>query len=197
MIDHIIYADPDLDRAIRKFATEYEIEPAIGGRHPGFGTRNALIGLTEGAYLELLGIDPEQDVSPSRRFLQLKRGSPPGFIAWCARADRPLRETVDIARAASYDLGGITTMSRKRPDGSMMFWNLTPYADRDGVLPFYIDWGGTPNPATSLMPLLSLVSLALVHPDPTRIRTILNALGEHEIEVEWGPSPELKVTLRH
>ena len=196
MIDHIIYASPDLDSGVQKFATDYGIEPSPGGRHPGFGTRNALIGLGARAYLEILGIDDGQDVPPTKRFLQLERGSPPGFIAWCARADRPLRETVEVARATGYDPGEIITMSRKWSDGSTMSWNLTsPLANRYGVLPFYIDWGRLPNPATLLPPLLTLVSLTLVHPEPTRIRAILDALGEDEVEVEHGALPALQVNL--
>ncbi|MBC5827138.1 MAG: VOC family protein [Candidatus Eremiobacteraeota bacterium] len=45
MIDHIIYAAPDLDRAIVQFTREYGVTPLAGGRHIGLGTRNALVGL--------------------------------------------------------------------------------------------------------------------------------------------------------
>lgn len=197
MIDHIIYASPDLDRGVQAFAAIYGVEPSPGGRHLGFGTRNALIGLRPRAYVEIVAIDDEQDVPASKRFLQLERGTPSRFIAWCARADRPLQETVGIARAAGYDLGEIITMSRKRCDGSTMSWSLTsPFANRHGVLPFYIDWGCTPNPATLLSPLLTLASLTLVHPEPTRIRAILDAIGEDEVEVERGVLAALRVNLR-
>jgi hypothetical protein len=196
MIDHIVYASPDLDRGMQSFIAEYGIEPTLGGRHLGFGTRNALIGLGERGYLEILAVDDEQDIEPSKRFLQLERGSPPRFIAWCAHTDRPLRETVEIARAAGCDFSEIISMSRKRPDGSTMSWKLaSPLANRDGVLPFFVDWGSTPNPATLLPPLLTLVSFSLAHPDPNRIRAILVALGEDEIEVKLGPVPALQVDL--
>jgi Glyoxalase-like domain len=197
LIDHIVYASPDLDRGVQAFAAAYGIEPTPGGRHLGFGTRNALIGLGERAYLEILALDDEEDMPPSKRFLQLERGSPPRFIAWCAHANRPLQETVEIARAAGCDFGEIISMSRKRTDGSTMSWKLTsPLGNRDGVLPFYVDWGSTPNPATLLPPLLTLVSFTLAHPEPNRIRAILVALGEDEIEVKLGPAPALQVNLR-
>lgn len=197
MIDHVIYAAPDLDRAVQKFADEYGVQATPGGAHPGFGTRNALIGLGTRTYLEIVGIDYEQDLPPAKRFLRLDSESPSRFVAWCARAERPLHETVAIARAVGLDLGEIIAMSRQRPDGSTMSWALTsPFANRYDVLPFYIDWGGSSNPATSLPPLLTLVSLTLVHPEADRIRAILDVLGEEEVEVEQGPEPMLEVELR-
>ncbi|MBV9056958.1 MAG: VOC family protein, partial [Candidatus Eremiobacteraeota bacterium] len=153
------------------------------------------IGLGAQGYLEILAIDDEEPVPPSKRFLRLERRSPSRFIAWCARADRPLQETAELARAAGYDLGNVVTMSRKRPDGSLMSWHLTPFAKRDGVLPLYIDWGGTPNPATLLRPSLTLVSLTLVHPNPKRIQAIIDALGENEVAVERGSKRALLVNL--
>jgi hypothetical protein len=196
MIDHIIYADPDLDRAVRTFAREYGVSAAAGGVHRGFGTRNALIGLGQ-AYLELVGIDPEQNVAPAQRLFGLDDGSRPGFVAWCARSPRTLQETRAIARAEHCDLGEIMAMSRERPDGSTISWTLTsPHANRCGVLPFYIDWGDAPTPAASLPPLLTLISLTLLHPEPDRIRAILDALGEDQVDVKGGSRPSLLVELR-
>lgn len=197
MIDHIIYADPDLERGIQTFADEYGVAAVPGGSHRGIGTRNALIGLDSPAYLEVMGIDDGQDVAPAKRPFGLDRTSVPRFVAWCARAARPLEQTVAIARTTGLDLGEIRAMSRRRPDGSTFSWTMTtPWAGRYDVLPFYIDWGGGASPAASLSPALTLVSLTLVHPQSERIRAMLEALGEDEVAVERGSTPELKVCLR-
>ncbi len=197
MIDHLIYVDPNLERGIQKFADEYGVAAVPGGSHRGIGTRNALIGLRSPAYLEVMGIDYDQDVAPADRPFGLDRTSEPRFVAWCARAVRPLEATVAIARAAGLDLGAIRTMSRRRPDGSTFSWTMTdPWANRYDVLPFYIDWGDGASPAASLMPALTLVALTLVHPQPERIRAMLDALGEDEVDVKRGTAPELKVELR-
>ena len=197
LIDHIIYVDPDLERGIQKFAEEYGVAAIPGGSHRGIGTRNALIGLRSPAYLEVMGIDHDQDVAPGNRPFELDRTSVPRFVAWCARAPRPLEATVTIAAAAGLDLGEIRTMSRRRPDGSTFSWTMTtPWAKRYDVLPFYIDWGDGGNPAASLPPALTLVSLTLVHPKPERIRAMLDVLGEDDVDVESGSTPELKVRLR-
>lgn len=195
MIDHIIYADPELDRAIAHFTETYGIVPVAGGSHAGFGTRNALIGLGN-AYLELMAIDPAQDVPARRRLLELDTHVRPAVSAWCARAQRPLEETIAIARDAGFDLGEILSMSRTRPDGTTISWRVTtPFANRERVLPFYIDWGNSPNPASTLPPMLTLDGLTAVHPEPDRIRTILRALGESDIAVEGGAEPSLRIAL--
>ena len=196
LIDHVIYVDPDLERGIRTFAEQYGVAATPGGSHRGIGTRNALIGLRSPAYLEVMGIDEDQDVAAADRPFGLDRTSVPRFVAWCARAARPLETTVAIARDAGLDLGEIRTMSRRRPDGSTFSWTMTnPWANRSDVLPFYIDWGDGASPAASLSPALTLVSLTLVHPKPERIRAILDALGEDEVDIERGSTPELKVRL--
>jgi len=196
VIDHVIYAAPDLDDAIQTFAQRYGVEAILGGPHLGFGTRNALIGLGRGAYLELMAIDPAQDVPPERRFFGLDRDSPSRYVAWCARSSRPLEETAAFAHAAGLDLGEIFGMSRRQPSGELVSWRLTsPFADRSTVLPFYIDRGDVPSPARSLPASLTLESLTLVHPEARRIRAILDALGEHDVTVASGPAPTFEVRL--
>jgi hypothetical protein len=198
VIDHIIYGAPDLERALTAFGERYGVQPTPGGRHPGFGTRNALAGLAGDRYLEIMSVDHTQDVAAHKRFFGLDSDFEPRFVAWCARSARPLEETVAIAREAGADPGEILSMSRARPDGTELAWRLTsPFATREGgVLPFYIDWGTTPNPASTMAPVLTLESLVVVHPEPARIRRILAALGEHEPDVAYGPAPSLTVILR-
>jgi Glyoxalase-like domain len=197
LIDHIIYADPDLERGVARFAEEFGVQAAPGGSHRGIGTKNALIGLRSAAYLEIMGIDDKQDVPSAKRPFNLDRGSTPRYVAWCARAARPLEETVALARSAGLDLGEILTMSRQLPDGSTISWTMTsPFGNRYDVLPFYIDWGAGTSPAASLSPVLTLSSLTLVHPESQRIQGILEALGEDEVAVEVGSTPELRVELR-
>jgi hypothetical protein len=197
MIDHVIYAAPDLERAVDDFAREYGVRCTPGGRHAGFGTRNALTGLGSGSYLEIMAIDPGQDVPPDRRLFALDADFTPRFVSWCARAARPLEETAAIAHAAGADLGEIIAMSRVLPDGREIAWRVTqPMAGREGgVLPLYIDWGTAPHPSAGLPAALRLESLTAIHPDAPRIRSILDALGETTVAVEAGPRPGLRVIL--
>jgi hypothetical protein len=64
----------------------------------------------------------------------------------------------------------------------------------DGIVPFFIDWGTTPHPASSAAPGATLIALRAEHPDPTKVRMILNQLG-FDLPVTKGPTPALVATI--
>jgi hypothetical protein len=58
---HIVYAMPcGLMQAVAWFAGLAGVQPVCGGSHQGKGTTNFLVGLGTGAYLEIIGPDPNQ-----------------------------------------------------------------------------------------------------------------------------------------
>src|SRR5688572_14691066 len=52
--DHLILAIRDLDEGVRRFQERTGVRPVFGGDHPGRGTRNALVSLGSGLYIEIL-----------------------------------------------------------------------------------------------------------------------------------------------
>ena len=94
--------------------------------------------------MEVIGPDPEQPAPDGARPFGIDTLVGPALVAWCVRPQRPLAEVLAEARAAGIDFGDVTAMSRRRPDGVLLEWELTvpQLAGAFGcALPFLIDWG--------------------------------------------------------
>lgn len=124
MIDHLVYATPDIDGTVAELAGRLGVRATAGGRHPGIGTRNALLGLGGGAYLEIIGVDREADARPDGpRPFGLDSIGAPRLATWAASATG-IEECVARAREAGYDPGPVQPMSLRRPDGVELQWRL-------------------------------------------------------------------------
>lgn len=169
MIDHLVYAVPDLESGIAAIEALVGVRPALGGSHPGWGTRNALLSLGSRTYLEIIAPDPGQHVN--RRPLGVDELDLPRLTTWAMAANN-LEDRVRAAREDGFELGEIRDMERTRPDGMRLAWRLTdPFADRmGGLLPFLIDWGTSPHPAESAPAGCTLLDLAIESPDPEAVR---------------------------
>lgn len=196
-LDHLVYAAPDLPGSVARFAEKCGVEPAPGGSHPGFGTRNFLLALGPRCYLELIGPDPEQPDFAGTRPFGLDTVDGPRLVTWALAADR-LDARLAEAKALGYDGGRVFSMNRRRADGATLTWELgaqpgLPLA-LGGVVPFLIDWGGGPHPADTAPAGCRLRSLSAEHPDPTAVSAALHALGA-ELTVTADPRPALHAVL--
>jgi hypothetical protein len=91
---------------------------------------------------------------------------------------------------AGVEIGQPRAMSRQRPDGVVLHWQVTP-PQLDGpfgcALPFIIDWGASPHPTTSLTPGPRLVELRITTPRAEELRTVLSIVGAlANVTVEEG-----------
>ena len=59
-IDHLVWYCADLAEGERYFAERMDRASIYGGVHPGEGTANRLLSLSDATYLEILGRDPAQ-----------------------------------------------------------------------------------------------------------------------------------------
>jgi hypothetical protein len=194
-IDHVVYGVGDLAAAVDELAERLGVRPAAGGRHPGRGTHNALLGLGGAAYLEVIAVDPGQPRPAGALSFGLDAWPLPRLVGWAARTT-DIEERVAVARARGCDPGPVHEMSRRRPDGFLLEWRLTrgaPDPERL-VLPFLIDWGTSPHPSESAPQGVRLVELRGEHPDPARLREELAALGV-ALAVDEGPAPALVAAL--
>ncbi|MFI1047741.1 VOC family protein [Streptomyces griseoruber] len=177
-LDHIVLATPELAATVAEFTRRTGVAPAPGGVHPGHGTRNHLVGLGGGAYLEILGPDPEQPAPAGPRPFGVDGLDRARVLTW-AIGPADLDATVAAARARGYDPGDVREMSRRRSDGTLLRWRLTDGGSPhpSGLVPFLIDWGAAPHPSASGLPVTPLRELTATAPDPDELRPLLAVLG--------------------
>lgn len=194
-LDHLIVVAPSLESGVSAMEGRLGVKPKPGGRHEGWGTRNALLCLGGGRYLEILAPDPEQSLPVDRRFLRAGEQSALRLATWVAQASN-LDEVRQRADAAGVDLGEVRVGGRRRPDGTWLAWRLLG-ADQPrlaGLIPFFIDWGDSPHPSSTAAPGCELRGLRARHPEPGRLRAVLAAL-DLDLVVEEGEEPGLIATI--
>lgn len=189
MIDHIIYAVPDRDAGIDQIEDLLGVRAAIGGRHIGLGTHNALLALGPHTYLEIIAPDPEQEEFRRPRIFGIDVLTEPRLATWVARAD-DIGGTAALKLDQGKQLGEVLSGSRQTPSGDSLTWRFTdPFTViGGGIVPFLIDWGKSLHPSKTAPPGASLVSLRAEHPDAEHVRTVLAQL-DLDLEVAPGPEP--------
>jgi hypothetical protein len=167
MIDHLVYAVPDLDLAVDDLDRRLGVRAAPGGQHLGRGTHNALLALGPATYLEIVAPDPRQPAPRTPRWFGLDALNGPQLLTWAA-PKTDLAACAARARARGFILGDVLGGARARPDGATLSWHYTdPHTlIADGLVPFLIDWGTSPHPAASAPSGLTLSALTGEHPEP-------------------------------
>lgn len=195
-IDHLILLVPDREAACDDLERRLGVRPVLGGRHPRFGTHNALLSLGDATYLEVMAHDPSLPAPEDGVLFDADRVTSPRLATWVVATD-DIRQASVRAGAAGVPLGEVSPAQRELPDGETLTWFLTdPRTDRHGgVVPFLIEWGDTPHPAASAPRGGSLERLEIGHPDPHEVAAALGGLGL-EYDVDEAPTPTLRATLR-
>lgn len=194
-VDHLVFAVPDLSAGCTEIERRFGVRPVPGGVHPAWGTRNALLSLGPSVYLEIIGPDSAEPTPPGPRQFGIDTLEDPRLVTWAVR--RPdLAELSRRATRIGVVLGEIVEGHRRRTDDTLLEWQLTlpdPIAG-GGLIPFFIDWGNSPHPATATPPLCRLSALSGQHPNPARIRNVLGGLGV-ELAVSAGQTPRLTAVI--
>lgn len=186
-LDHLVLATPDLAATVADFTRRTGVAPVAGGAHVGLGTRNCLVSLGGSRYLEILGPDPGQPEPSNPRPFGVDGLTVARTVTW-AVSPPDLDAAVTAARAQGYDPGPVRSMSRRRPDGTLLEWRLTDgdTAHPSGLVPFLIDWGSSSHPTASGLPVTPLLELTATAPAPDEIRPLLSAVGA-ELALAEGP----------
>jgi hypothetical protein len=177
MLDHVVYAGPSLDRLIEEISDRTGVGPTHGGAHDGLGTHNALLGLGQSQYLELLAPIPSHEERSA--FARVIAGlTTPKLYMWAVRVT-DVEEFVARGKEAGLAMGNVVEMSRTPPVGSTQHWKLSlGGADvYNSVLPFGIAWTPPGHPSQGLAAGCRLTGMRAEHPEPERVRDALETLG--------------------
>lgn len=174
-LDHLVLGAPELDAAVETLERALGVRARPGGRHPAFGTHNALLALGGRAYLEVMAPDPAAPAASGPLPFGVAALRRPRLVAWAVRCEA-IAQRVAAARGDGYDPGEPRAGERRAPDGQVLRWRMTPGGRDGGVVPFLIEWGNTPHPAATAPGGVALVSLSLEHPEPDAIASRLRAL---------------------
>ena len=184
LIDHLVYAAPDLAAAIGDLERRFGVRAHPGGKHVGLGTHNALAALGPATYLEIIAPDPEEAPPPRARPFGLDSVTAGGIAGWAITCD-DIDAAIARARSLGYDPGDAIDMQRVGPTGTVLHWRLTLNALKGGPVPFLIAWGDTDHPARSAPTGLVLESLAIEDPDSDSLTSVLTAL---DVDIEIRPA---------
>jgi catechol 2,3-dioxygenase-like lactoylglutathione lyase family enzyme len=128
-LDHLVIAVRDRERAIQDYrALGFTV--AIGGKHPGRTSHNALVVFADGSYLELIAWDPP---NPSERWSNVLEKHGEGFIDF-ALLPHDTAAVIGEAKARGVALEGPLDGGRVRPDGKELRWQTARQSTFD--LPF-------------------------------------------------------------
>lgn len=199
VVDHLVFSCSDLDSGIEYVSDHLGVTPVPGGRHPNWGTHNALLSLGDSTYFEIIAPDPQASdtVQPPEVFTGIGSGS---LSTWAASLD-DLPGRHERARQAGHAFGEILEGTRLTKSGVHLEWSLTNPVTRlkDGVVPFLIDWGRSPHPARVSSQGCILRRFSLLHPDPESVRAILSKIGvrlSETLEVIHDVAPGLLAVIQ-
>ena len=187
-LDHVSYAvsNSELGSTVNRLGTLLGATFRDGGVHPRFGTRNFVLPLAGGSYVEVVApLDhPATDSAPFGKAVKARAEEGGGWLGWVVGVDdiAPLE-----ARLGRKAVNG----NRHRPDGTELLWKQLGVKglQADPQLPFFIEWDVAPtlHPSVGATGKVSLECLEIAG-DPARVSEWLGQSVDAPLEavkVEW------------
>jgi uncharacterized protein YidB (DUF937 family) len=138
-LDHISYActTSELADVVQRIGGDLGATFIDGGRHPSFGTRNFILPLANGCYVEVVSAldHPAAEKAPFGRAVAQRAGDGGGWMSWVVAVDdlAPVEERLGREARDGH---------RIRPDGKDLCWRQIGVLDviADPQLPYFIQW---------------------------------------------------------
>ena len=191
-LDHLSYActKDELADVVQRIGSDLGAPFVDGGRHPSFGTRNFILPLANGCYLEVVApLDhPAADKMPFGRAVSSRAGDGGGWLTWILAVDdlAPVEARLGRSAAAGH---------RIRPDGVDLHWQQLGVLDvlDDPQLPWFIKWDCAPADHPSAGGSGVAITRVEIKGNPATIAAHADAPFDHlldDIDVEWVEAEE-------
>ncbi|MBA2638631.1 MAG: VOC family protein [Nocardioidaceae bacterium] len=187
-LDHVSYAaSPDgLGATADRLSTQLGERFVDGGVHPRFGTRNMVLPLTGGHYVELVSVldHPASDKVPFGQAVRARSEAGGGWLGWVVSVDDITAVEERLERPAVQG-------NRHRPDGYDLRWKQIGVTglQSDPQLPFLVMWEvpADHHPSVGASGAISLQALEIAG-SPERVEawlgeSLTGPLGD--VAVEW------------
>jgi len=179
IIDHIVYAVPDLERAMSQLEDQLGIRPVFGGFHKTQGTKNALLNLGAGCYLEILAIDEENTEINGPRWMGIDLITEPRVTRWAIKSET-IKQDSETLKSYDSKMGEIYQGSRKTTAGETLAWKmiLPLPSPKIELMPFMVDWSGSAfHPTEKLEDICSIKEISFVGNSPNTSNEVFNKLN--------------------
>jgi len=197
-LDHISYAAPSdhLADVVQRIGYRLGAGFSDGGVHPRFGTRNFVLPLAGGMYLEVVAAldHPAAETAPFGRAVKKRATNGGGWLGWVVEV--PEMALIE-SRLGRESVPG----HRRRPDGYDLRWRQIGVNELldDPQLPFFIAWESEPEqrPGFGNGTQVRVVKLEIAG-DETAISDWLGSNGGDpldDVEVDWLPANEEEAGL--
>jgi Glyoxalase-like domain len=187
-LDHLSYAvGPDgIEGTTSRLSALLGETFRDGGVHPRFGTKNRILPLRDGIYIEIVAVldHPASDKVPFGQAVRDRSAAGGGWLGWVV--------AVDDITPVEERLGRLAVQgNRHRPDGFDLRWKQIGVKglQADPQLPFVVQWeiDDEDHPSADATGDVALCALEIAG-DPGRVQ---NWLGEpalaalDEVSVDW------------
>ncbi len=195
-IDHIVYVVLDLEEAIEDFRVRTGVTPVFGGYHTSKGTKNALVNIGQGAYLELITVDLDNIEIAAPRWMGVDLISEAQVTRWSLKSDQ-LEGDSRALKTFHSSMGRIEGGQRKTASGGLLSWMMIMplAAPAVEIAPFVTSWGKESiHPTQDLSPVCPLLDIQFIHPEPATLKEVWSQLGL-SYSITQGPKPRIKIVL--
>ena len=186
-LDHVSYVTThdQLADTVQRLGSRLGSTFIDGGIHPRFGTRNFVLPLQNGHYLEVVCPleHPAVEQSPFGQAVLRRANEGGGWFSWVLAVDDITKIETRLGRSAVEG-------HRRKPDGKELSWKQLGILDvmKDAQLPFFVNWTSLDHPSTDGKAISKVTKIEIAGNEEEVLawlgKDVDSALGE-EVTIEW------------